>query len=70
MSIVMNMSSYEIERDPHEAERDELVRKELEVAVLTVAEAALVRRPHIEPPGGWGGMDIDTFLDRMYVFRR
>ncbi len=71
MAIVMDMGSYEIERDPDEvgyAQASSACAK----SVLPRLGSELVsqRRSRIDPPGGWSNVDIEVCLERMYVFHR
>ncbi|MDD5613232.1 MAG: hypothetical protein PHF75_09335 [Gallionella sp.] len=69
MSIVtMSMSSYEIERDETCAAAEEMMHSSARTPTLAMQPVAEIRRNSLPP--GMIGMEIETFLDRMYVWQR
>lgn len=68
MSIVtMNMSSYEIEKDESTSDEEMMLASGWTPA-LALQPVAEIRRTPLPP--GMIEMDVETFLDRMYVWQR
>ncbi|HLP98034.1 MAG TPA: hypothetical protein VK149_06285 [Sideroxyarcus sp.] len=73
MTIVMNMSGYEIEREEVAVERygDEVMQAgwnpQLSLA-SAYPTARIERRPAL--PAGLENVDVDAFLQKMYEFQR
>ncbi len=73
MTIVMNMSGYEVEREVSVSEEygDEVMCAEWNPQLALVSElpVAAVDR-HIELPRELANVDVETFLQKMYKFQR
>ena len=73
MSVVMNMSSYEIERDSTEAEYGEEVMYagwNPAVAQVSLQQVAVPANRHVSMPADLTAVDAELFLQKMYAWQR
>ena len=73
MGVVMNMSSYEIERDSMEAEYgEEVMYAGWNPAVPLVCQQQMVVQAnrHMSMPGELATVDVESFLQKMYACQR
>lgn len=72
MSIVMNMSSYEVEREEVAVEEygDEIMCAGWNPQLALAVESPVATVDRREPfPGGMAQVDIDSFLQKMYKYQ-
>ena len=73
MGIVMNMSSYEIERDPMEAEYGEetmFAGWNPAVALVCQQQTVVPASSHVDMPAELAALDAESFLQKMYTCQR
>jgi len=73
MGVVMNMSSYEIERDSMEAEYgDEIMCAGWNPAVSLVCQQQMVvpASRNVSMPAELAAVDAESFLQKMYAWQR
>ncbi len=73
MSVVMSMSSYEIERDPVETEYGEEVMYagwNPAVALVCQQQMAIPLNVHMSMPAELATVDVESFLQKMYALQR
>jgi hypothetical protein len=73
MTIVMNMSGYEIEREEIAAEEygDEVMYAELMPQLVLVSDShAPEVGKHTELPSELADVDVEAFLKKMYEYQR
>ena len=73
MGVVMNMSSYEIERDSSEAEYgEEVMCAGWNPAVALVSQQQMVAMANRDAsmPAELAAMDAELFLQKMYAWQR
>lgn len=70
MGIVMNMSSYEIERDPMETEEAARVGWNPELALACQQQQLAPCNRQTAMPTDLAMVDVELFLKKMHAFRR